>query len=198
MQCEPCSCSRYGETWAEQFREINIGDDVGGEETLDLRATESITSINGRSHDDHGWTFSLQAKTTTGTSWGPVGDHQPYDYSSLRPSPRGKIKLAFISGREEFDNYCVRCQLPPIIRYNSCLRCNRTTNDHHRQSNQNHKDHHNFRLASKRKKYIYVYNRCQYQLIITTIKINLLPSRFHWIPKDNDNIETKKHHLHCD
>ena len=111
MQCEPCSCFRYGETWAEQFRKINNFSDGGGEETLDLRATESITSINGYSWDKEGRTFSLQARTTTGTSWGPVGDHQPDDNFSLRPSPRGKIKLAFISGREERGSYCLRCQL---------------------------------------------------------------------------------------
>ena len=122
MQCEPCSCFRYGETWAEQkFRQVSGLSDVGGEETLDLRATESITSINGCSWDDDGDTSSLQAETTTGTSWGPVSDHQPHDGRSLRPSPRGKIKLAFISGREEYDNYCVRCQLPPIICYNFVL-----------------------------------------------------------------------------
>ena len=148
MQCDPCSCFRYGETWAEQFRKINnLGDDYGGEETLDLRATESITSINGCSSDDYGDTNSLQAETTTGTSWGPVGEHRPSYNASLRPSPRGKIKLAFISGREEHRNYCLRCQLPPIMCYNLCLRCNRTTNDHHHQTSQNHKNHHNLRLT---------------------------------------------------
>ena len=115
MQCEPCSGFRYGETWAEKFRKVNGLSDGGGEETLDLRATESITSINGCSRDDDGWTFSLQAETTTGTSWGPVGYHQPDNNLSLRPSPRGKIKLAFISGREEVGNRCLRCQLSPII-----------------------------------------------------------------------------------
>ena len=137
VQCEPCSCFRYGETWAEQFRKINDYSGDGGEETLDLRATESITSII-YSMDDGGNTFSLQAETTTG-SWGPVSDYWPDEYKSLRPSPRGKIKLAFISGREEYDNYCVRCQLPPIICYNLCLCCNRITNDYHRQTNQNSK-----------------------------------------------------------
>ena len=127
VQCEPCSCSRYGETWAEQFRKVNGFNDDGGEETLDLRATESITSINGCSWDKEGRTYSLLAETTTGTSWGPVGDHRPRPYRSLRPSPRGKIKLAFISGREELGNYCVRCQLPPIICYNLCLCFNRVT-----------------------------------------------------------------------
>ena len=52
--------------------------------------------------------------------------------------------------------------------------------------------------TTKRKKYIYVFIRCQYQLILTTNEINLLLTRFHWIPKDNDNIETKKHHLQYD
>lgn len=107
--------ARYGETWAEQFRKIRGSDGGGGEETLDLRATESITSINGYSSDGSGWTFSLQAETTTGTSWGPVGHHRPYDNTiSLRPSPRGKIKLAFISGREEHDNYCLRFHWIPM------------------------------------------------------------------------------------
>ena len=105
MQCEPCSCSRYGETWAEQFREVNYRDDFGGEETLDLRATESIKSINGCSYDGAGYTVSLQAETSAGVSWGHVGDYQPV---GLRPSPRGKIKLAFISGKEEDGNFCVR------------------------------------------------------------------------------------------
>ena len=131
-QCGACSCFRYGETWAEQFRKINYSsDDDGGEETLDLKTTESITSINGYSSDGHGWTISLQAETTTGTSWGPVGRHQPYDDICLRPSPRGKIKLAFISGWEEPGNCCLRCQIPPIICYDLCLCCNRKTNDHY-------------------------------------------------------------------
>ena len=154
MQCEPCSCFRYGETWAGQFREISSFSDGGGEETLDLRATESITSINGYSLDNYGWTVSLQAGTTTGTSWGPVGDQWLYATTSLRPSPRGKIKLAFISGRDWPGNRCVRCQLPPIICYNLCLCCNRTTNDHYRQTNK--KNYHHFHLACKRKKFIYV------------------------------------------
>ena len=87
---------------------VSYYDDGGGEETLDLRATESITGINGYSRDTDGRTISLQAETTTGTSWGPVGDHQPNQYRSLRPSPRGKIKLAFISGREKLRNRCLR------------------------------------------------------------------------------------------
>ena len=28
---------------------------------------------------------------------------------------------------------------------------------------------------------------CQYHLIIITIKVNVPPTRFHWIPMDNDN-----------
>ena len=155
MQCEPCSCFRYGETWAEQFRRVNVGED-GGEETLDLRATESITSINGCSGDKYGNTFSLLAETTTGTSWGPVGNHQPDRYISLRPSPRGKIKLAFISGREELGNYCVRCQLPPIICYNLCLCFNRATTIIVKQIKI--QNHHRFHLSCKRRKYILVFH----------------------------------------
>ena len=150
MQCEPCSCFRYGETWAEQFRKLNSLSDVGGEETLDLRATESITSINGCSWDDDGWTYSLQAETTTGTSWGPDDD------ISLRPSPRGKIKLAFISGREEEYNYCVRCQLPPIICYNLCWRCNRATTIIVKEIKIQY--HHRFHLSCNRRKYILVFH----------------------------------------
>ena len=156
MQCEPCSCFRYGETWAEQFRKVNSFNDLGEEETLDLRATESITSINGYSSDGSGWTFSLQAETTTGTSWGPVGDHQPDDIDSLRPSPRGKIKLAFISGREEHNNYFVRCQLPPIICYNLCLCFNRATTIIVKQIKI--QNHHRFHLSCKRRKYILVFH----------------------------------------
>ena len=155
MQCEPCSCFRYGETWAEQFRKVNGFNDDGGEETLDLRATESITTINGCSWDDGGYIVSLQAETTTGASWGPVGSQQPDYNKSLRPSPGGKIKQAFISGREEHRNYCLRSKLPPIICYNLCFRCNRTTNDHYRQTN--HKNHHHLHLSCKRKKHIYVF-----------------------------------------
>ena len=61
VQCEPCSCFRYGETWAEQFRMVNDYSDGGGEETLDLRATESITSINGTVDvlTNSGWTSPL-------------------------------------------------------------------------------------------------------------------------------------------
>ena len=156
MQCEPSSCFRYGETWAEQFRKIN-GYNFGGEETLDLRATESITSINGCSRDSDGYTASLQAETTTGTSWGPVGNHQPSSYRSLRPSPRGKIKLAFISGREEHRNYCLRSKLPPIICYNLCLRCNRATNDRIIKQIKI-QNHHRFHLSCKRRKYILVFH----------------------------------------
>ena len=156
MQCEPCSCFRYGETWAEQFRKVNGFNDDGGEETLDLRATESITTINGCSWDDGGYIVSLQAETTTGASWGPVGYQQPDYNKSLRPSPGGKIKLAFISGREEDGNYCVRCQLPPIICYNLCLRFNRATTIIVKQIKI--QNHHRFHLSCKRRKYILVFH----------------------------------------
>ena len=69
-------------------------------ETLELSESESITSIDGVSWDVDGDTWSLLAETSQGKTWGPHGNHKPRSGESLRPSPRGNIKLAFISGDE--------------------------------------------------------------------------------------------------
>ena len=99
--------SRYGENWAEKHQLIGL-DDGGEEETLELSESESITSIEGVSYDDGGFTYSLLAETSQGKTWGPHGDHKPGSGYSLRPSPRGNIKLAFISGDETSGKYILR------------------------------------------------------------------------------------------
>ena len=75
---------------------------------MELRESEFITAIDGNSVDGNGWTISLLAETSQGKTWGPHGDHKTGSniiYSiSLRPSPRGNIKLAFISGNETRQN----------------------------------------------------------------------------------------------
>ena len=76
---------------------------------MELSESESITSIEGVSRDADGWTWSLLAETSQGKTWGPHGLHQPNDSGwSLRPSPRGNIKLAFISGEETGDKWILR------------------------------------------------------------------------------------------
>ena len=102
-----CFFSRYGETWTEKHQ-LNGGDDDGEEETLELSETESITSIDGVSNDGGGNTWSLLAETSQGKTWGPHGYHKPDLGDSLRPSPRGNIKLAFISGDETRDKWILR------------------------------------------------------------------------------------------
>ena len=77
-----------------------------------MSESESITSIDGVSYDDGGYTYSLLAETSQGKTWGPHGDHKTGSniiYSiSLRPSPRGNIKLAFISGEETENKWLLR------------------------------------------------------------------------------------------
>ena len=75
---------------------------------MELSESESITSIDGVSTDDGGRTLSLLAETSQGKTWGPHGEHKPGPGESLRPSPRGNIKLAFISGDETEDRYIIR------------------------------------------------------------------------------------------
>ena len=72
---------------------------------MELSESEFITGIDGVSVDPDGWTNSLLAETSQGKTWGPHGDHKPASYESLRPSPRGNITLAFISGDETDDKY---------------------------------------------------------------------------------------------
>ena len=76
---------------------------------MELSESESITSIDGVSRDDSGFTDSLLAEPSQGKTWGPHGDHKPVSgYSSPRPSPLGNIKLAFISGEETGDKRILR------------------------------------------------------------------------------------------
>ena len=92
-----CFFFRYGETWAEKHK-VDGNNDDGGEETLELSEREFITGIDGLSDDKFGGILSLLAETSHGKTWGPHGFHKPASDTSLRPSPRGNIKLAFISG----------------------------------------------------------------------------------------------------
>ena len=75
---------------------------------MELSESESITSIEGVSRDADGWTWSLLAETSQGKTWGPHGDHKQGPGKSRRPSPRGNIKLAFISGEETGDKRILR------------------------------------------------------------------------------------------
>ena len=90
------------------MHKVNGGSDDGGEETLELSEREFITSIDGTSVDRVGWTYSLLAETSQGKTWGPHGVHKPVSGWSLRPSPRGNIKLAFISGDETERKWILR------------------------------------------------------------------------------------------
>ena len=51
--------------------------DVGKEETLELSALEDIVAISGYSHDREGDTFSLQAASSAGQSWGRMETTHP-------------------------------------------------------------------------------------------------------------------------
>ena len=82
---------------------------------MELSESESITSIEGVSRDADGWTWSLLAETSQGKTWGPHGDHKPGSGYSLRPSPRGNIKLAFISGDETRGKRILRGKFLPCI-----------------------------------------------------------------------------------
>ena len=75
---------------------------------MELSESESITSIEGVSRDADGWTWSLLAETSQGKTWGPYGDHRPGSRTSLRPSPRANIRLAFISGDETYRKWILR------------------------------------------------------------------------------------------
>ena len=80
-----------------------------------MSESESITSIDGVSTDGSGFTYSLLAETSQGKTWGPHGDHKPGSGYSLRPSPRGNIKLAFISGDETRGKRILRGKFLPCI-----------------------------------------------------------------------------------
>ena len=78
---------------------------------MELSESESITSIEGVSRDADGWTWSLLAETSQGKTWGPHGNHDPDDPGSgfsFRPSPKGNIKLAFISGEDTSGKFIIR------------------------------------------------------------------------------------------
>ena len=97
---------RYGDTWTP-WRQCGYNDD-GQEEMLELEPSsgEAISSLNGYSWDNNGFTGSLEASTTAGRSWGPHGDHSPYDGYSLRKSPNAKLR--FLSGDQTGGKWILR------------------------------------------------------------------------------------------
>ena len=92
--------SRYDNEWSIWRETSNYP--AGKEETLELASGEEITSISGFTDDSDGWTRSLQAETSAGRSWGPHGNHTPFDgYWSLRSSPDAPsngLRLNHLSG----------------------------------------------------------------------------------------------------
>ena len=98
---------RYGAEWACWSCTSSLG---GGEErTLDLRPNESISSVSGYSYDSDGWTYSLQASTTGGQRWVPLGIwHREYDGTPLRKPPADNLRLVHLSGNQNEDNWTLR------------------------------------------------------------------------------------------
>ena len=100
---------RYGNNWTDWRR--GGSDDGSQEEMLELDTTkeEAVTAVSGYSFDNDGDTYSLLATTTAGRSWGPHGEHKPYEgFTSLRNSPGGKLRLRFLSGDQTEDNLILR------------------------------------------------------------------------------------------
>ena len=101
-QCPISFLLRYGDVWSDWCKTDNR--DAGREEILPLNQNEDIVAISGYSDYSHGSTASLQAETSAGRSWGPHGDHKPYEahkpYRSLRSSPATSngLRLNHISG----------------------------------------------------------------------------------------------------
>ena len=88
---------RYGDEWT-RWHTTQYGPKKK-EKILELASDEEITSISGFTWNSDGRTFSLQAETSAGRSWGPHGNHRPYVGNSLRSSiNRGMLRLNHISG----------------------------------------------------------------------------------------------------
>ena len=76
---------------------------------IELRSNEGINRLSGYSYDNDGLTRSLEATTTTGSTWGPHGSHRPGDYAFLRSSPDAdNLTLRFISGDQTTDKILLR------------------------------------------------------------------------------------------
>ena len=80
------------------------------EETLDLSMGEDIAFISGYSGDDNGYTFSLQAETSSGRKWGPFGNDRNASGISLRSSPptSSGLRLHHLSGDQSVGNRILR------------------------------------------------------------------------------------------
>ena len=82
----------------------------GEEEMIELGSNEGINRLSGYSKDNIGNTRSLEATTTTGRTWGPHGDHNPFvGLTSRRSSPDAdNLTLRFISGDQTTNKYILR------------------------------------------------------------------------------------------
>ena len=80
-------------------------DDAGEEKNLELATGEDITSISGYNYDNDGYTYSLQAETSSsGRQWGPFGQHFGNSNISLRSSPptSSGLRLHHLSGDQSY------------------------------------------------------------------------------------------------
>ena len=108
-QCPISFLLRYGDVWTDWRATSSY---AGKEESLELSAKEDIVAISGYSGDRSGSTYSLQAESSAGRSWGPHGNHTPYGgISSLRSSPDAPtngLRLNHLSGNQTRDKYILR------------------------------------------------------------------------------------------
>ena len=108
-QCPISFLLRYGDVWTDWRTTTNI--DPGKEETLELSGEEDIIVISGYSSDWDGVTFSLQAASSAGRSWGPHGTHTPSPGTSLRTSPDAPtngLRLNHLSGNQTKGKFILR------------------------------------------------------------------------------------------
>ena len=108
-QCPISFLLRYGDVWTDWRTTSNAG--AVKEESLELSGKEDIVAISGYSHDREGDTFSLQAASSAGRSWGPHGNHTSESWKSLRSSPDAPtngLRLNHLSGNQTFDKFILR------------------------------------------------------------------------------------------
>ena len=76
---------------------------------IELGSNEGINRLSGCSSDHNGSTLSLEATTTTERTWGPHGNHNPHNLTSLRSSPDAdNLTLRFISGKQTTNKWILR------------------------------------------------------------------------------------------
>ena len=108
-QCPISFLLRYGDVWTDWRTTSNLS--AGKQETLELSGKEEIVAISGYSLDREGDTSSLQAASSAGRSWGPHGNHTPFDGYSLRSSPDAPsngLRLNHLSGDQTRRKFILR------------------------------------------------------------------------------------------